>query len=297
MKPDDSNAAPKPAAAHSSSEAAQVLMHLQNLEEQLAVVREGLAHSHRLVTLGTISSVIAHEFNNILTPMISYSQMALANPDDTEFMKKALGRTLDSSKRAAEIISSLLNFAREEDQASHIANIKDAIDGALACLAREPKKDGIHLEVDVDAELYAAISPVHLQQVLLNLILNARKVLLQSGGTITIRTSSEDDRVRLAITDTGPGVPEDIRETLFDPFVTRSTTTSDEAPKGTGLGLHICRQLIEEAGGTITFTLGQGAEKAQTVLGSEFTINIRAASPLIAEEHSTPTAAGYKQAS
>jgi signal transduction histidine kinase len=261
----------------------QLLAAFSDLEAQLQDVRDGLTHSHRLATLGTIASIIAHEYNNILTPIISFSQLALANTDDHEFLVKAVKRSLSGAERAAKISSSLLGFARETDE-EHAAPLRKTVDEAIGCLGRAPQKDGIELTIDLP-DVQVAMTPISLQQVFVNLVLNARKVMRQSGGKLSICGKLEGRYVKIAIADTGPGIAAGIIDRIFEPFVTRNVGGDDLLPssdetglsnaatsapamldhsgetKGTGLGLSICHDLISAAGGTITVesVLGQGA--------------------------------------
>ncbi len=249
----------------------RLLDHFNDLEQQFEQVRDGLTRSHRLATLGTIATIIAHEYNNILTPVISYAQLALANPDDHELMHKAIEKALHGADRASRISSSLLGFARDEDEPA-VARLPEVVHETLACLGREPRRDGIDLHLELP-EINLAISPLNLQQVLLNLILNARKVMRKRGGRLTIRGHSLPDgrTARVEVVDTGPGIPPDLIDSLFEPFVTHEPAHhADDQPdpafdneqhKGTGLGLCICRDLVTKAGGSITVdsTPGQGA--------------------------------------
>ena len=239
----------------------QLLAQFSQLEAQLASVREGLTHSHRLATLGTIASIIAHEYNNILTPMISYAQLALAKPQDHALMRKAVEKSLAGAERAAHISASLLGFAREADE-QHAASLAKTLEASVACLAREPKRDGIELTIDVP-EVQLAISPLSLQQVLVNLLLNARQAMKRGGGKITVTARVQAELVHIDVADTGPGIPAQIRDRLFEPFVTCRHGADDSGgePKGTGLGLSICRDLIRGAGGDIAVssTPGHGA--------------------------------------
>lgn len=289
-------------AAGSAAEIEQVLAHFEQLETQFQKVREGLTHSHRLATLGTIASVIAHEYNNILTPIISYAQLSLASPDDAELMKKTVEKALSGAQRAASISSSLLGFAREQDH-EHVASLRPVIDEAIACLGRSPEKDGVELVIDVP-EVTLAISPLNLQQVLLNLALNARKAMRRRGGRLSFTGRVEGGVLRLDIADTGPGIPPQIMDRLFEPFVTHpppSETpghpghpeTSEAAhggggepggeggggagvaaPRGTGLGLCICRDLLRAAGGTIHAQSPPGR-------GATFTLTVPLAAELL----------------
>jgi len=231
----------------------QLLSHFEQLEAQFQTLRDGLTHSHRLATLGTLASVIAHEYNNILTPIVSYADLALSRPDDHELMVKALQKTVAGCDRAAKISSSLLGFART-GESEKSADLLTTVDETIACMARDPQKDGIELTIDVP-DVKVLISPLNLQQVLLNLLLNARKVLRnRQSGHIRITAKLDGSYVLIDVSDTGPGIPPEIRDHLFEPFVTQST--DPDAPpsqRGTGLGLCICHDLVRAADGDITF--------------------------------------------
>lgn len=263
--------------------AQEMLEHFEHIEVQFNQIREGLAHAHRLVTLGTIASMIVHEYSNILTPIISYTQMALANPDDRELTTKALGQALSGAERVAQISSSLLGFAREQD-GSHCALLTKAVEDTIACLARDPARDGIELTVDVPY-VGVAMSPLNLQQVLLNLILNARKAMGSTGGRLQISGRVETDRVLVDVVDSGPGIPDQIMDRLFEPFVTHRPDTSEDpvSQKGTGLGLCICRNLLSAAGGSITAEnrAAQSENGAGGGAGATFHLSIPLADGLI----------------
>jgi signal transduction histidine kinase len=232
-----------------------LLAHFEQLEQQFQAVREGLTHSHRLTTLGTLASILAHEYNNILTPIISYAQLALSSPNDHGMMVKALEKTLAGAERAAAISSSLLGFARDGEEPP-VAAVRQTLDDAIQCMARDPRKDGIDLKIDLpDARV--AMSPIKLQQVLLNLLLNARKAMRHHGGRLSIMGKVQGEDLHLWVRDTGPGIPPSIMGRLFEPFVTQpldegeAQLTGRHDHKGTGLGLCICRDLVRSVGGEI----------------------------------------------
>ncbi|MBI1337754.1 MAG: hypothetical protein GC164_12440 [Phycisphaera sp.] len=233
-----------------------LLEHFEQLEAQFQMVREGLTHSHRLATLGTIASIIAHEYNNILTPIISYAQLALAKKDDHELMTKAVEKALSGAERAAHISSSLLGFAREAD-AGHVAKLHKTIDDAIGCLARDPRKDGVDITIDVP-DVQVAISSLNLQQVFVNLLLNAKQAMRRTGGQLRICATVKADLVHIDVADTGPGIPAQIVDRVFEPFVTHREPEADGQRKGTGLGLCICRDLVRSAGGSITVDTAPG---------------------------------------
>jgi len=287
-----------------------ILARLDELEEQVHDLHDQLIHAQRLATLGTLTATLAHEYNNLLTPMLSYAQMALARPDDTELLRKAAEKTLHGGTQAARISSALLHFASPDarrapataadrpdadeaapdtapasEPAAPAAHLPTVLEDALACLARDPSKDGITLHHDLP-DTPARIEPTHLQHVLLNLLLNARKAMAPEGGTLSITATAQNDRLILKVADTGPGIPPEVRPRLFEPFATggsRGSGLGDQgsgqsdangrgAPSGcgTGLGLALCRTLIEQAGGTIH--LAEDNPAADT--GATFIINL-----------------------
>lgn len=243
-----------------------LLQRLDQLETQLAAIKLDLMHAHRLATLGTLAATIAHEFNNILTPMMSYAQIALADPKDHAMLIKAVEKSLAGAERAARIAAAVLGFASQEDGQPTTADLRQVIDETFACLAREPRRDGIDLVIDVPP-LHVAIEPLKLQQVLLNLIVNALKAMGRGPGRLSIVSREQGSgRVCITVADTGPGIAPQVREHLFEPFVTCEAGRGISGPsgmieKGTGLGLSICRDLIEQAGGRIWVEseAGQGA--------------------------------------
>ncbi len=241
-------------------QAEQLLEELERLERQLHALQDGLTRSHRLATLGTVAAIIGHEFNNILTPVISYAQLALRETDepDVDLMRKALQRALDGSTRAAQISSSMLGFAKASNaHGPAVAPVRQIVDEVFACLARDPRKDNINLRIEVGDDVKVAMAPVALQQVLLNLVLNARKVLRQRGGTLRISAKplangTPDAGVAIEVADTGPGIDPLILPRIFEPFVTQPAgEKSSGEHEGTGLGLAVCKDLVERAGGSI----------------------------------------------
>jgi signal transduction histidine kinase len=231
------------------------LKELTATQEQLNLLREQLTESQRLATIGTIAAVIAHEFNNLLTPIVSYSQFALqsANSEtpDLDLIRKALAKAFQSSTKAGKICSSMLGLARGESTFGRV-EIQKLVDEVLLVLARDPQKDGIALRVQVQPGICVEGDPVQLEQVLLNLLINARQAMLGSGGSITIKANRLDNgQVRLQVIDTGPGIPQALLPRIFEPFFTTKGTSRKGETKGTGLGLAICKDIIEHHQGSI----------------------------------------------
>jgi signal transduction histidine kinase len=267
-------------------DAASIEAALSTLQSRIDLLQQSLAQQNKLATLGMVTAVIAHEFNNILTPMISYTRFAMSDKADEAMREKALTKALSGSERLANISKSLLGFARGDETAS--ALVSTAVRETIACLARDPSKDGITLTLDVPEDLCAGINAGHLQQVLMNLLVNARSAMLTrhvSGAAtsglkrIGIRGIKRGQTVEITIADTGPGIPSEVLPRIFDPFFSTKKNgepqphDEESLPRGgTGLGLTICQELIRAAGGSIRVSSEVGS-------GTVFTIELPAATP------------------
>ena len=276
---------------------------IDELQRQLTAVREQLTETQRLATIGTIAAVIAHEFNNLLTPIVSYTQYALTSADgdrpDMPLIRKALGKAYHSSTKAGKICASMLALARGESAGLGPVSVQHLVDEALSVLARDPQKDGIALRVQVQPDLCAVGDPVQLEQVLLNLLINARHALMGHGrnGAITIKAtavgtdgpdgSADPDAfgggpaavggLKIQVIDNGPGIPEKVLPRIFEPFFTTKATVKKGEQKGTGLGLAICRQIMAHHGGRIEVESAVGK-------GTTFTLWLPAATTAAAGE-------------
>lgn len=251
-----------------------LLQKLNETQAQLSALRDQLHESQRLATIGTIAAVIAHEFNNLLTPIVSYSQFALQSAQsptpDMELICKALSKSFNSAEKAGKICSSMLGLARGESSVAKVS-VQKLIDEVLAVLARDPSKDGIALRVQVQPDLYVDADPVQIEQVLLNLLINARQAMLGRGGSLTVKAHAVEGsgECHIQVIDTGCGIPDKNVNKIFEPFFTTKGTARRGEPKGTGLGLAICKEIIEHHGGRIEVTSEVGK-------GTTFSLCLRA---------------------
>lgn len=258
-----------------------LLRQLGDAQQQLDAVRDQLMESQRLATIGTIAAVIAHEFNNLLTPIVSYSQFALTSAQgpepDMELIRKALTKAFQSAQKAGKICTSMLSLARGESSFGLVA-VQKLVDEVLTVLARDPQKDGIALRVQVQGEPQVWGDAVQLEQVLLNLLINARQAMAGKGGSLTIKAAADDRKIKIQVIDTGPGIPEHLMPKIFQPFFTTKGTAKKDENRGTGLGLAICKDIIEHHQGRIEVHSEVGS-------GTTFTIHLPAPS---AGQHQTP---------
>jgi signal transduction histidine kinase len=244
-----------------------VLLDFAAAQEQLDQLKRQVMESQRLATIGTIAAVIAHEFNNLLTPIVSYSQYALTSAEsekpDMEMIRKALSKSYQSSVKAGRICSSMLSLARGESTPATV-QVQMLVDETLLVMARDPQKDGLALRVQIQPNLTVTGDPVQLEQVLLNLLINARQAMAGKSGSLTIKAAEDPEQageVKIQVIDTGPGIPEKLLPKIFQPFFTTKGTAKKGEPKGTGLGLAICKEIVEHHNGRISVesVLGRGA--------------------------------------
>lgn len=248
----------------------EVQFHLDQLEHRLASLTEQVQRLQRLATLGTVSAVLAHEFNNLLTPLVTHAQYALQKCEPQQ-MKTALERTAGSGLRLATLCEKILGLAADDSAGPTVAPIAPVVNDAIDCLVRDLSKDDITLTIDVDDHLKARFSPVALQQVLFNLVLNARQAMLGRPGRLSISARPvHEGRIEIQVRDTGCGIRSEHLEKIFEPFFSTKKYESRSERGGIGLGLHISRQLMTEQDGTIHVDSKVGE-------GTTFTLTLPAA--------------------
>jgi len=226
----------------------------QQMEELNEKLRE-LEHHQRLETIGTMTSGIAHEFNNLLAPIMGYSIMTLEKLDpNDEVLYDGVLEIYNASKKAKDIISRLSDLARKNTEKVFTRIEPDAmINRAISVTAPSLPKN-VDLMRDFNCKgRYINGNETQLSQLLINLIINAFQALSAEGGTVTVGTEAKDGEVIITISDDGPGIPDNIKESIFEPFF-----TTKEAGAGTGLGLAIVRQAAEDHGGRITLDSEEG---------------------------------------
>jgi signal transduction histidine kinase len=223
--------------------------------EALNRKNQELAHHDRLQTIGTLTSSIAHEFNNLLTPIMGYSILVLEQlPSDAEELYDNVLEIYNSSRKAKEIIARLSDLSRKNTSLTFQYVSPDELVRkvlAVASPARPP-----HVEVRTDLacrHLWLRGNEIQLSQMLLNLILNAYHAMEPGGGTLTVATRPEGEFLCFQVSDTGSGISPEVLPHIFEPFF-----TTKERGKGTGLGLAIVRQVMEEHKGTIAIDTAPG---------------------------------------
>lgn len=244
---------------------------LKKLTEQNTNLMLQIDRFQPLLNLGLVSAMIAHEINNILTPIGTYAQLARQNPDDTELTRKVIDKTVSNTERAARILEAMLAMANGQSAPPARHNLKQMTDEIFDCLARDFSKDRINLTIDIPDDLTVTVDRICFQQVLMNLIINARQALLDdsnnnAGGALEISAEQTGATVNIVVSDTAAGISPDNLDKIFDPFFTTKTSDSDNGDRsGTGLGLAFCKRIIDSHNGTIEVDSKPGAGTAFTI--------------------------------
>lgn len=215
-----------------------------------------------LATLGSATSMIAHEINNLLTPLAAYAALAVQHPEDKELAEKVLDKTARNCERASKIMESMLSMANGQKQGWEQVDLNALVEEVFTCLCRDFSKDGIAVEVQIPAGLSLRCVPVQIQQVLMNLILNARDAMLPGGGTLGVAGDHSDSTVEITVSDNGCGIASDDMERVFEPFYTTKADPDQAASgSGAGVGLAFCRRIVDAHQGRISVEseLGRGS--------------------------------------
>ena len=232
---------------------------------------EKMLQSEKLSALGAMAGGIAHDFNNILTIIMGNAELLLKETMDPK-ARKRLENILTAATDGAYIVRRIQNYTRlhqKDTSKAAYADVNAIIEDTIRLL--EPKwkaeyeKQGIPFVVELDLSQVepAAINPTDLREVLINLFLNAIEAM-PKGGTLTISTTLKGNNIVIEITDTGTGIPDELKKRIFDPFFTT------KGPQSSGLGLSVTYGIIMQAGGEIQV-------KSQPGQGTTFTISLPAA--------------------
>ena len=227
--------------------------HLANQQQQNDILQSQLNHLQALANIGTVTCMVAHEINNLLTPLANFAALALKNPDDKLLSEKALQKVVRNCGHASKIMESMLAVANGQIEEKQNSSLLTLVENVFTCLCRDFAKDGITVDVQIPVDLMVWAVPVQIQQVLMNLILNARDAMLPRGGVLTIKARDTADAVQIELSDTGCGIEPANLKKIFQQFFT--TKTSGKLPSqhsGSGLGLFFVKRIIDDHGGCVS---------------------------------------------
>ena len=237
-------------------------------EDQSRDLYHQLLQAEKMAALGTTISGVAHELNNPLATILTWAERLAERDLDPQF-RKGIDTILGEADRAARIVRNLLTFARKRHTTRTMVDINQVVRETLALRSYEQRVTNITV-IDALASgiPHVFADPHQIQQVLLNLVINAEQAMLGANGrgTLVVRTWQDEkgESVILEVNDDGPGVPDEVRKKIFDPFF-----TTKEVGKGTGLGLTVAYAIVEEHGGRLWL-------ESQPGLGASFFIQVPA---------------------
>jgi two-component system NtrC family sensor kinase len=246
-----------------------VLVVVRDLTEQ-RMLRAQLIQAERMVSIGTLAAGVAHEINNPLAVILQKTGWMQDLLDEEEFRKSenyqefraSVAKIEEHVERARKVVHNMLGYARRMEPRLEDVDVNQTINQTIDILENFARANTIDIQTDLmDSVPIIAGDQAQLQQVILNLISNAIDAI-GKDGTVSVKSRSDDSKIRVIITDTGPGIPENMQKKIFDPFF-----TTKSSGKGTGLGLWISYNIIEKLGGSLSL-------RSQAGQGAEFTITL-----------------------
>lgn len=219
---------------------------LKTREDALKSAQVALIQSEKMAAFGQLGAGIAHEVKNPLAGILGYAQLALRKVEKDSPLAKQLEIIEKETKRCKNIIENLMKFARQEKAEFAPIEVNQVIEDAVAIVDHQLTIN----RVKIEKELTAGLPKIHgngnqLQQVLMNLMINAQQAMAE-GGKVRVSTRQVEGLIELRIADTGPGIPPEIQQKIFEPFF-----TTKPVGKGTGLGLSVSYGIIKDHGGQI----------------------------------------------
>jgi signal transduction histidine kinase len=228
-------------------------------------LRQQLLQAQRLSSVGALASSVAHEFNNILTTIINYAKLGMrGNMEPSQ--KQAFEKILKGGQRAAIIVSSMLGFARNQSTRREKTDVVKLVEEILLLTEKDLSKHRIQLEKRFHGRPVVTAVTGQIEQILLNLIINARQAMSNGGRLrVDVRENEAANMAEIRVADSGVGIPPEQLRRIFEPFYT--TKKPDEnGHGGTGLGLSVCRQIIEQHNGRI---------RVESVIGKGSTFTVK----------------------
>jgi signal transduction histidine kinase len=229
------------------------------------ILKQQLAQAQRLTALGELVGTTTHEFNNVLMTILNYAKMGTRHKDAAT-RDKCFDKILASANRAATITNTVLSMARNRSGGQESTDLVKLVENTLLLLEREMNKYRVVVEKTFQAIPLAYVNGNQIQQVLLNLLINARQAM-PGGGRLWIKLlyDTENDMIDLVVRDNGCGIPADKLPRIFESFYTTKSGPDASGKGGTGLGLSMCRDIIEAHHGRIRVDSSMGKGTAFTL--------------------------------
>jgi PAS domain S-box-containing protein len=223
------------------------------MERELQKTQQALLQSEKLAAMGRLTSQIAHELNNPIYGIMNTLELLKTEIPPESKRRRILELSLSETQRLSEMLRNMLSFSKPDEEKRRSIKINELVEGILLVMEKQMREVNINVETYFDSEIPEVMASTNqMRQVMLNVIKNAKEAM-PKGGTLTVRTSREDDKVLIHIQDTGIGIPEEIKDKIFEAFF-----TTKQKVKGVGLGLSVCYGIIKDHGGEIKVESEEG---------------------------------------
>lgn len=251
---------------------AQELAPGPDCQEQIEALRRQVRDLQRISSLGVLAGGICHELNNVLTPVLNYAKLGLRNPDPA-FRQRAFEKILEASHRAAALTGGVLGLVRPQIDRRDPTDLVRLLEEVLLLCTKDLQKHRVRVEVRAVGRPHARVSPAQIQQVLLNLIINARQAMPEGGLLkLTVAPDTTGRLSEITVADSGVGIAPEALPHIFEPFFTTKTGPDTSGHGGTGLGLPVCREIVEAHKGRLRVESRPGQ-------GTVFTLRLPACAP------------------
>ena len=243
------------------------------MERELREIQQALLQSEKLAAMGRLTSQVAHELNNPIYGIMNTLELLKTEIPPESKRRRILELSLSEIQRLSEMLRNMLSFSKPEEEKRRPVKIDELIEGILLVMEKQMKESNIQVEASFDSDIPEVMASTNqMRQVMLNILKNAKEAM-PKGGTLTVRTAREGNKVLITTQDTGIGIPEEIRDKIFEAFF-----TTKQKVKGVGLGLSVCYGIIKDHGGEIKVESEEGK-------GTTFTISL----PIESQSHSPKT--------
>lgn len=227
---------------------------LMERERSLKSAQLALVQSEKMAAVGTLSAGLAHEVKNPLSAVLGYTQLSMRKLEQPDVIKQHLETIESETRRCNEIIGNLMQFSRQEKGEFDDLEINEVVEKSVGIVDHQLGLNNVQVAMDLAPDIPRIIGNANqLQQVLMNLAINAQQAMDPDGGTVDIATYFDDENVYISVSDTGPGISQEVAEKIFEPFF-----TTKSAGQGTGLGLSVTYGIIRDHHGDIRVEQSDG---------------------------------------
>ena len=235
----------------------EAIMSTHVSETPLEQFQRRMVFYQRQAALGSMLGTVVHEFNNLLSTALNRTEMAATSADATH-RRKCLNVAIQHMQKMDRLAKIVAEVARGDETRAQACAVAELVNAAVVATARPLEKDQIELELRIAEDLQILAQPLLFEQVILNLVLNARKAMKGRSGKLSIVAARDGDTVVIDVRDSGTGIPADVLDDLINPFLASDANTQPGDWCAVGLGLNACRTIAQRHGASICASTNDG---------------------------------------